>query len=80
MGSLEVISKLEKLELQLNEPYSSKIKSVLSSVLEEYKPINTLMKIVILKKTKPKQLQLNLFLTFPQIPQASENFSFFHQC
>ena len=36
--SLEVISKLEKLELQLNERNASKIKSVLSSVLEEYKP------------------------------------------
>ena len=50
--SLEVISKLEKLELQLNERNASKIKTVLSSVLEEYKPDQYINEDSYIKKNK----------------------------
>ena len=50
--SFEVISKLEKLELQLNERNASKIKSVLSSILEEYKPDQYINEDSYIKKNK----------------------------
>ena len=50
--SVDVISKLEKLELQLNERNASKIKLVLSSVLEEYKPDQYINEDSYIKKNK----------------------------
>ena len=50
--SLEVISKIEKLESQLNERNASKIKSVLCSILEEYKPDQYINEDSYIKKNK----------------------------